>query len=492
MFTSIDADFSRETDDRPEPKNADGLVGWTEGARHVVLSDGNDLWAVTPDGATATCITDRVGKARNIDFGYVRLDREERFLPLGESVLLSAVDLDTMESGYWRDRIDGLGKPEPVVMEACQFGGLQKAADADRIVYTMERFDLCDDVWTATLDFAEPRRLTDANPQQSEYRWGRAELVTWRSLDGEPLKGFLIMPEGFDPEQKYPMMVYFYEKRSRSIHGYGAPRLGTSPSPIHYVSDGYLWFVPDIHYRDGYPGESAVKCIVPGVQSLVAQGFVDADAIGAAGHSWGGYQTAFLITRTDIFAAVESGAPVSNMTSAYGGIRWGSGMSRAFQYERTQSRIGDTLWAKPLQYLENSPLFFADKVNTPILMIHNDEDGAVPWYQGIEYFCALRRLGKEAYMLNYNGQDHGLRRRADIRDWSVRMKQFFDHHLRGAEMPDWMAEGVPHHERERAARDLLEPESIDLREAFEAEAEAEVEVRTEAGAAAGSGGSGVR
>src|SRR5690606_41680366 len=104
-------------------------------------------------------------------------------------------------------------------------------------------------------------------------------------------------------------------------------------------------------------------------------------------------QIAHMITRTNLFAAAIAGAPVANMVSAYGGIRWSTGMSRMFQYEQTQSRIGGSLWRRPLQFIENSPIFWADKVQTPLLMMHNDQDGAVPWYQGIEYYMALRRLG---------------------------------------------------------------------------------------------------
>jgi len=227
-----------------------------------------------------------------------------------------------------------------------------------------------------------------------------------------------------------------------------APAPGTSPNAAYYVSNGYLWFMPDVVYEVGYPGASCVKCVVSGVQHLLAQGFVDEKGIGAAGHSWGGYQTAFLVTRTHIFAAVESGAAVSNMLSAYGGIRYESGMSRQFQYEMTQSRIGGTPWQYPLRYQENSPIWFADKVQTPVLMLHNDQDGAVPWTQGIEYFTALRRLDKECYLFNYNGEGHGLRNRANMKDWSRRMAEFFDHHCKGAPAPKWMTDGVPFQERE--------------------------------------------
>jgi len=210
-----------------------------------------------------------------------------------------------------------------------------------------------------------------------------------------------------------------------------------------FVSQGYLIFIPDIPYKIGYPGESAVNAIVPGVTQLIDKGFVDKKRVGIIGHSWSGYQTAYIITRTNLFAAAEAGAPVSNMTSAYGGIRWGSGLSRMMQYEKSQSRIGGSLWEYPNRYIENSPLFWADKIQTPLLMMHNDNDGAVPWYQGIEMFVAMRRLGKPAWLINYNGEEHGLRKYQNRKDWAIRLQQFFDHYLKDAPAPVWMAEGVP-------------------------------------------------
>ena len=240
------------------------------------------------------------------------------------------------------------------------------------------------------------------------------------------------------------MMVYFYERMSDGLHRYRQPIADrASISFSFYVSRGYLVFVPDIPYQIGYPGESAMAAVVPGVLSLIEKGFVDEKAIGVQGHSWGGYQIAYMITKTNIFAAAEAGAPVSNMISAYGGIRWSSGMSRMFQYEKTQSRIGGTLWDAHQRFIENSPIFWADKVQTPLLMMHNDQDGAVPWYQGIEYFVALRRLGKPVWMLNYNGEDHGLTKWHNRKDWAIRMQQFFDHFLKGAPAPVWLEHGVP-------------------------------------------------
>jgi dipeptidyl aminopeptidase/acylaminoacyl peptidase len=207
--------------------------------------------------------------------------------------------------------------------------------------------------------------------------------------------------------------------------------------------------MPDIVYTIGYPGQSALKCVLPGIQAVVDKGFVNEQAVGIQGHSWGGYQIAYMITQTNRFKAVAAGAPVANMTSAYSGIRWGTGLPRQFQYEKTQSRIGGSLWQFPMRFVENSPVFMADRVKTPLLMLHNDQDDAVPWYQGIEYYLALRRLGKEVYMFNYVGEPHGLRKRANQKDYTVRMQQFFDHYLKGAPRPEWMERGIPY--RERAA-----------------------------------------
>jgi len=210
------------------------------------------------------------------------------------------------------------------------------------------------------------------------------------------------------------------------------------------VSNGYVVFVPDIPYTVGYPGQSAYKAVVPGTLAMLEQfPFIDEKNMGLQGQSWGGYQVAYLVTQTNLYKAAMAGAPVSNMTSAYGGVRWGSGMSRMFQYEKTQSRIGGTLWEKPLLYIENSPVFFADKVRTPLLMMHNDNDGAVPWYQGIEMFMALRRLHKPVWLLEYNNEEHNLTKWPNRMDLDIRMYQFFDHYLKNEPAPKWLKEGVP-------------------------------------------------
>ncbi len=440
-----------EEDDHPMIPYSHGSAGWTEGDRWFLVYDKHDIWATDPRGRRAPRnVTEGVGRERNLQFRYLRLDPDQEAIPEDEPMLLRAFDNDTKASGFYRDRFGGDGAPTELVMAAQRFGYPTKAEEADVLMLTRQSFAEYPDLWLSDLSFGDMRKVSEANPQQAEYFWGTAELVHWRSTDGKELEGILYKPENFDPAVKYPMMVYFYERMADGLHAYRTPGPGGSSISISfYVSRGYVVFVPDVHYRVGYPGESAFDCVVSGVLSVLDEGFVDPQRIGIQGHSWGGYQIAYLVTQTDLFAAAEAGAPVSNMTSAYGGIRWSSGRSRMFQYERTQSRLGGSLWEARPRYIENSPLFWADKVKTPVLMLHNDEDGAVPWYQGIEFFVALRRLGKPVWLLNYNGEPHGLRKYQNRKDWAVRMQQFFDHFLKDAPPPVWLAEGVPAVEKGR-------------------------------------------
>jgi dipeptidyl aminopeptidase/acylaminoacyl peptidase len=276
-------------------------------------------------------------------------------------------------------------------------------------------------------------------------KWGEVKLVSWKSFDGTNLQGLMYFPENIDTSLRYPMLVYFYERNADLLHSWSNPAPSRSIINRPYcVSNEYIVFVPDITYETGYPGRCAYNAVVSGTMAMLEKyPFIDPDRLGLNGQSWGGYQVAWLVTHTDLFRCAMAGAPVSNMTSAYGGIRWESGKSRMFQYEEAQSRIGGTLWDKPLLYLENSPLFSAPSIHTPLLIMHNDADGAVPWYQGIELYMALRRLQKPCWMLTYNNEQHNLTRRANMKDLSIRMMQFYDYYLRGAAMPAWMGKGLP-------------------------------------------------
>jgi dipeptidyl aminopeptidase/acylaminoacyl peptidase len=446
--------FVDETWDSPASPAPYGVAGWTDGDRSVVVYDRYDVWDLKPDGSGARMITGGVGRGQKIVFRYQQPEQPAEtggpIIKTGEPLLLNATDSRTKDSGLYRATWDG--QLTKLMMASAAIGNVRKAKDADVYVFTKSRFDLFPDLWISDGSFSAPKQVTDANPQQAEFRWGKAELVSYVNADGKPLRATLIKPDDFDPAKKYPLMVYIYEELTQNLHTYAAPAPSHRINPTRYVSNGYVILMPDIVYETGYPGESAEKCVLPAVQTVVAMGFIDPARIGIQGHSWGGYQITYLITHTNMFRAVEAGASVSNMISAYGGIRWETGRSRAFQYEKTQSRIGAPPWARPLQYIENSPIFWVEKVQTPYLTMHNDEDGAVPWYQGIEFFSALRRLGKEAYLFNYNGEKHGLTQRDTQKHFTVHMAEFFDHYLLGQPRPEWMDKGVRY--LDRGTRDL--------------------------------------
>ena len=438
--------FYDEINDRPMHPWTYNIAGWTEDDQYVLIYDRYDIWKVHPEYLEAPVrITKGREAAEPTVYRYLRLDPEARFIDLKDEMFVHFVNTKTKEEGY--GKLNGAnGTFRKLTSGAFDFTTrVQKAKDVNVLLYTKANFQVFPDLIVARDDnFNRPLRVSKANPQQSEYAWGTIENYTWTSLDGQKLDGLLVKPANFDPKKKYPMLVNFYERNSDGLHRHRAPYPHRSTiNYAYYANRGYLIFNPDVPYRVGYPGESAYNAVIPGVTSLIEKGFVDAENVGLQGHSWGGYQAAYLVTKSNIFKCAESGAPVVNMISAYGGIRWGSGMSRMFQYEHTQSRIGGTIWEYPLRYIENSPIFFIDKIKTPLLILHNDKDGAVPWYQGIEFFTALRRLGKPAWMLNYNDEPHWPVKLQNRKDFNLRMQQFFDYYLQGKSKPMWMERGVP-------------------------------------------------
>nr|WP_319273097.1 prolyl oligopeptidase family serine peptidase [uncultured Draconibacterium sp.] len=434
-----------ELNDRPMLSSSYRNAGWLEDDEAILIYDRYDIWKVDPTGSFTPINLTKNGRTSKINYRLVRFNPEPNTgIDPSEKVLLTGHNEISRADAYYAFDLNKTKAPEAVFSQNYRLGRPVKAEDDDLIIFTKEDFETYPNLIATTFSFEDETQISDAAPQQKQFKWGTAELVSWRSLDGLVLEGTLHKPEDFDPNKKYPMIVNFYEKSSDRLLSYHMPENHRSTIDYHYyTSHGYIIFNPDVYYKEGYPGESAFNCVMPGITSLIDKGFVDEEHIGAQGHSWGGYQVAYLATRTNMFAAIESGAPVVNMFSAYGGIRWGSGLNRSFQYEHTQSRIGKTIWESPLRYIENSPLFTLDKINTPILIMHNDDDGSVPWYQGIEFFIGLRRLQKPSWLLNYNEADHWPTKLRDMHDFQIRMAQFFDHYLKGAPMPKWMDEGIP-------------------------------------------------
>lgn len=441
-----DIAFYDEEHDVPGLPGPAGSAGWLKDDKLFVIYDRFDLWGLDPEGKNSpVCLTAGEGRRLNIRFRNLNLDREVPHIENADgSLLLSSFDFETKDAGF--RKLEGTGGRSPVsLLEGpYKYSTPVKAEKSQNLLWTRSTFSEFPDLWLSDMTFAAPGKISDANPRQKSYLWGSVEIVSWTTTAGKPQKGLLYKPAGFDPGTKYPALVYFYEKYTDQLHQYYAPKPSRSIiSPTYCTSNGYVVFIPNIDYEDGYPGQSAYESVVSGTLDLIARGFIDRDRIGIQGQSWGGYQVAWLITRTNLYKAAMAGAPVSNMTSAYGGIRWESGMVRQFQYEEGQSRIGASLWDRPDLYIENSPLFRADKIETPLLIMANDADGAVPWYQGIELFTALRRLQKPCWLLNYNGDEHNLAKRGNMKDLDIRMMQFFDHYLKGKPAPEWMTKGLP-------------------------------------------------
>ena len=440
--------FWDEGNDRPMAPEAYGMAPqWVDGDSAVLVYDRHDIWKVPADGSTPVRLT--FGREKGLTYRVINLrergDNENRHLTLKENLLLSVFDHATKQNGVATLQLANPSKSfRTLVFGPYTWSGFKKAAKADVYLFQKGNFRDPMDLYASSVIGKKDRKFTAINPQIADYNWGTAELYHWTAFDGTPLDGLLYKPEDFSPEKKYPVICYFYEKNSENLYShYSVQPMWSIINIPFFVSRGYVVFVPDIVYRAGIPGESAYNCIVSGAQSLWQFPWIDKDNMAIQGQSWGGYQVAYLITRTGMFKAAGAGAPVANMTSAYGGIRWESGMSRQFQYEQTQSRIGRDLWNGIELYMENSPLFKLPNVTTPVLIMHNDADGAVPWYQGIELFMGLRRLGKPAWLLEYNDEAHNLRQRRNRKDLSIRLQQFFDYYLKGEPQPAWMRDGVP-------------------------------------------------
>jgi len=462
-----------EDNDVPDFASAYGVMGWAAGDSNFFVYDLYDVWKISPDTGFAPSvisrlIVDRDGKpsaGRPFKFNtkFVNTDKEHRYFLPSRKYLFTLFNRDTKETSFCLASIDSMQQPAFILYDSKSVTGRHMVSRGyESLVFSKESSQESPNLFFTSLEPGNKRasfdtggrlinyiylsneQLSDINPQQKEYNWLTAELFKWKAYNGKQATGILYKPEDFDPKKKYPLICYFYEKLSDNLNNYQAP--APTPSRLNisfFVSRGYIVLAPDIEYKVGYPGKSAYDYVASGARALVKAGFVDSTKIGIQGQSWGGYQVAYLVTKTNLFKAAWAGAPVANMTSAYGGIRWESGLNRQFQYEKQQSRIGASLWEKPQLYIENSPLFHLPKVTTPLVIMHNDADGAVPWYQGIELFTGLRRLGKPVWMLNYNNDAHNLMERKNRKDIQIREQQFFDWLLKGEKATKWLSEGVP-------------------------------------------------
>ena len=436
-----------EEHDLPKPANSYGIAGWMAGGDEVVLYDKYDMWVIDLTGRkTPYSLTNGWGRENNTVLRILKSDYDSKRIDPKRNMLLETVNTETLDQGVYEwSPSQKLRK----LMEgpyALNFRAVSQ--DKKYCMFIRQSYSEFRDIWWSKTDFVNPVKITEANPQQKDYRWGSVKLVEWVNYEGKRNRGLLYLPDDYDSSKTYPVIVNFYETHTGELHISPLPTLSSAMiNTVTYVSNGYVVFMPDVHFTIGAPGESCYNAVVSGTQMLIDKGIADKNRIGIQGHSWSGYQVAYLVTRTNMFRCANPGAAVSSMVSAYTGIRTGSGMPRMFMYEETQSRMGKTLWDDPEMYIKNSPIFYADKIQTPLLIFHCDGDEAVPYSEGLNLFLAMRRLHKPAWLLNYKGDKHFLYNKAAEIDWTIRLQQFFDYYLKDAPMPRWMKEGINVNER---------------------------------------------
>ena len=442
------AGFENEDHDYPGDYTPPyGMAGWLRNDEAVLLYDRYDVWRVSPDGREARRLTD--GAADRVVHRLARVQPDDDGIDLARPQYLSLMGERTKQSGWARRTRDG--SVERLLLEDARLARLMRADSADVLAFTRERFDDAPDWFVGGAALRNARQVSRLNPFQERFAWGRSELVDFTSGTGRDLQAVLLYPADYDPSRQYPMIVYTYERLSQNLHNYVAPSERSYYNVNVFTAEGYFVLMPDIVYRDRDPGVSALEAVVPAVRTVVERGMVDPERVGLIGHSWGGYQAAFLPTRTDIFAAAVAGAPITNFLSFAGSIHWTPGIAEFSHWETGQARMGVPHWEDLDAYLRNSPAHMVHQLETPMLMMFGDADGTVDWHQGVEFYNFARRAGRSDFvLLVYPGEDHSLRKRENQIDYHRRILQWFGYWLKGEAPARWITDGMTWQERKEA------------------------------------------
>ncbi len=442
ITASAPVSFINKEDDHNIDRPPTPIIGWAKDGASVLLSDNWDVWKVPVAGGAAVNLTMN-GRAQRTRYQRrIQIDAKERGIDLTKPLHFAVYGERTKKSGV--ARIDA-AKPGAVTLlfEDAQYFA-SRARDADVWFFTRQTFNEYPDYWTSDGTFKNARRLTEVAAQQKDVAWSAgARLIDYVSDKGDSLQGALYLPANYAAGKKYPTVVYIYEKLSQGLHAYAVPNETRAFNPSVYTSRGYAVLMPDIVYRVNDPGMSAVWCVVPAVKAAIATGIVDPANVGLHGHSWGGYQTAFLVTQTKIFKSAIAGAALTDMVSMYSSVYWNTGSANQPIFESSQGRFTGNFIDNYDAYIRNSPAFHAKNVQTPLMLLHNERDGAVDFNQGITYYNTLRQLGKDVMLLQYVGENHGLAQPENQKDYAIRMKEYFDHYLVGAPAPEWLKNGIP-------------------------------------------------
>ncbi len=447
--------FIDTEDDHNVDRPATNVVGWAKDGKSVLLNDNWDVWKVGVTGNSWSNLTvngrsDRIRYSRRVS-----VDQRERGIDLSKPIYMVAMQEQTKKEAFVR--IDA-AKPGVAIESGWKDARISpvRARDANVWVSTIQTFARYPDYWRVNWSGAagDSIQLTDANPNMNGVAWSPgARLVNYVSQKGDSLQGALYLPAGYEEGKKYPTVVFIYEKLSDGLNQFSSPTFTSSYTPGLHTSRGYAVFQPDIVYKVNDPGMSAVWSVVPAVKAAIATGIVDSANVGLHGHSWGGYQTAFLVGQTDIFKSAVAGAPLTDMVSMYSSVYWNSGGSNQPIFQSSQGRFKGNFLENREAYERNSPNRYADKIHTPLLILHDDKDGAVDFNQGITFFNTLRQLDKDVILLEYVGENHGLAQLRNRKDYILRLQDYWDHYLKGQPAADWLENGVPRLEMDEHLRE---------------------------------------
>jgi len=450
--------FTDDTFDRNVKFPPTPAWGWTSDSKYTLIRDNWDLWKISSDGKEFENLTQNGAENKWRYRYHFRLDPGEEGIDLSKPLYLSVFDDTNKQTGI--ARIDnGEAGAKILMMDDAVYGNLNKVEDEDIFYFTRQTStDPPDYYISREKNLTGAEKVTEIYPESENFALSPgSRLISFVSDKGDTLDAALFLPAGYEEGEKYPTVVYIYERLTQGLNSYTRPSIpGGGFNREMYTSNGYAVLMPDIVYSSNDPGMSSVWCVLPAVDAAVETGVVDPDNIGIHGHSWGGYQTSFLITQTDIFKAAVAGAPLTNMISMYSLIYWNTGSTNQPIFESSQGRFEGGYWDHWEAYKRNSPVYYAENVETPLLLMHNDEDGAVDFTQGIEYYNTLRRLRKPVVMLQYPGENHSLAKTPNRIDYAFRMMEFMDHYLKGADAPGWLEDGIPllemeNHLKERPA-----------------------------------------
>ncbi|MEP6833731.1 MAG: prolyl oligopeptidase family serine peptidase [Gemmatimonas sp.] len=452
--------FIDAEDDHAADKLLFGIAGWARDGKSVLVNDKYDIWQLPldPTGKPVN-LTNGKGAADTIVFRLARLTGgggrggrgggggggagDDDGIDTSKPLFLSAYGEWSKKSGYF-ETVAGQS-PKPLVWEDKQIGQAVKADSADRVIFTEQTFKEFPDYWVSTAKFDAPKKVTDANPFIKEYAWGSKVLFSYKNSKGKALQGTLTLPANYVPGKKYPMIVYHYEIMSNTHHTFSQPVYDDRPQMSTYASNGYIMMQPDIVFDIGKPGSSALDCVLAATKKVIELGYADPKHIGLQGHSWGGYESSFIVTQTDIFAAVVTGAPLTDYISMNNLLYKQSGSLNSALLETGQGRMGEnvTPYNSRELWVSQSPIEHVRNIKTPFMILQGTADGAVDWNQGLEFFNAARRNGKEVIFLSYPNEPHHLGIKENQKDFQTRMKQYFDHYLMDKPAPKWMTDGLP-------------------------------------------------